>query len=94
MIHTVRTAAWDAKNRFNLPETLPLNWDDLASAIASGRPGDPAKLRSEIAQLAAATADPDLTAKVEAAVKKAADDAAQLARIKDRLSAKLAQKES
>lgn len=94
VIHTVRTAAWDAKNRFSLPPTLPLNWDDLAAAIAAGRPAEPAKLREEVAALAASIGDADLTAKVDAAVEKVGEDAAALARIKDRLSAKIAQKES
>lgn len=94
VIHTVRTAAWDAKNRFDLPETLPLSWEDFAKAVAARRPDDPAKLRTDITTLAASIGDPELGGKIEAAVVKAGDDAAALARIKDRLSAKLAQKES
>jgi hypothetical protein len=94
VLRTQETATYKAKNRHSLPPTLPLSWDDLAAAIAASRPADPAKLRSEIAELAKAVADGDLTAKVESAVAKARDDASQLARIKDRLSAKLAQKEA
>lgn len=29
IIHTRRTAAYDAGNRYSLPETLPLSWDDF-----------------------------------------------------------------
>lgn len=33
VLHTERTAAFDAKNRFNLPEQLPLNWRELETAM-------------------------------------------------------------
>lgn len=94
VLRTQETATYKAKNRHSLPPTLPLNWDDLAAAIAAGRPAEPAKLRTEIATLAASVGDAELGGKIEAAVAKAGEDAAVLARIKDRLSAKIAQKES
>jgi len=34
---TQRTAAYDAKNRFNLPEQLPLSWRDLEAAMTKGK---------------------------------------------------------
>jgi len=34
---TSRTAAYDAKNRFNLPELLPLSWRELEAAMQAGR---------------------------------------------------------
>ena len=61
--------------------------------VAAGRPAHPAKLRDEIVSLLAAIDDAELITKVDAALKKAGDDAAALARVKDRLTAKLAQKE-
>jgi len=98
VLHTVRTAAWDAKNRYDLPETLPLNWEDFAKAVAAREPGDPGKLREEIASLVAALegAPPELFDRpaFEKALAAATNDAAKLAQIKDRLSAKLAQKGS
>lgn len=33
---TRHTAAYDAKNRFNLPETLPLKWRELEAAMREG----------------------------------------------------------
>lgn len=36
VLHTVRSAAFDAKNRFNLPEQLPLNWRELEKAMQEG----------------------------------------------------------
>lgn len=32
-LHTAHTAAYDAKNRFNLPEELPLSWPELETAM-------------------------------------------------------------
>lgn len=86
VVHTQRTAAWDAKNRYDLPPTLPLDWDAFAAAVAAHKPADPAKLRERIAGLLTG-ATPDLTQRVNAAVAKAADNAAMLARIADKLTA-------
>lgn len=36
VVHTARTAAWDAKNRYSLPPTLPLSYADYAEARAAG----------------------------------------------------------
>jgi len=33
VLHTQWSPAWDAKNRMNLPDVLPLDWDALQSAI-------------------------------------------------------------
>jgi len=33
VMHTTWSPAWDAKNRLNLPEVLPLEWDALEQAI-------------------------------------------------------------
>lgn len=89
IIHTQRTAAWDAKNRHDLPETLPLDYHEFAAAVAAHRPQDPGKLRERIAAMLEAVDDADLRAKVEETVAKAPNDAAHLARVANRLSAKL-----
>lgn len=47
VIHTERTAAWDAKNRWNLPPELALNYADYAEARLKGEAADPEELRSE-----------------------------------------------
>lgn len=36
VLYTERRAAFDAKNRYNLPPKMPLSWDELESAIAKG----------------------------------------------------------
>lgn len=90
IVCTVRTAAYDAKNRHSLPETLPLSWEDYAAALAVGAPADPATLADECRRKAA-----ELGGEVEAfattyiATHPAARD---LARLNDRLNAKLAER--
>lgn len=86
VVHTQRTAAWDAKNRYDLPPTLPLDWQAFSDAVAAHKPADPSKLRERITKLLEG-ADADLRARVEAATTKAWDDAAKLARIADKLTA-------
>ena len=41
LIYTVEKPAFVAKNRYGLPESLPLSWDAFASAIASSAPQVP-----------------------------------------------------
>lgn len=93
VIHTQRRAAFDAKNRYDLPETLPLDWDAFAEAVAAHRPGDPAIIKQRIESMLV-TADDALKAKVAAALKSAGDDAAELARIANKLSASVVNKET
>lgn len=47
VIHTERTAAWDAKNRYALPSELPLSYTDYAEARAACEPADPVALWAE-----------------------------------------------
>lgn len=45
VMHAQRAAAWDAKNRFGLAETLPMQWEPLApifSAAGGGKSSAPA----------------------------------------------------
>lgn len=92
LIHTRRTAAWDAKNRYSLPETLPLNYDDYAAARVARQPADPAALKEAIAAKLAELADEAVNAKVQPLLEAAGDNAEQLANIDNRLSATLRQR--
>lgn len=94
VLHTERAAAWDAGNRYDLPPELPFSWEDFAAAMAARRPADPARLIEAIQALAMEIGDQELSGKAAEALKKAGTNAAQLARIKDRLAAKAAQKEA
>lgn len=86
LIHTQRRAAFDAKNRYDLPEVMPLDWDTFAEAVAAHRPADPAQLKARIAELLAGASD-DIRTRVTAALSKVGDNAAELARIADKLAA-------
>ncbi len=88
VVHTQRTAAWDAKNRYDLPPTIPLDFSAFADAVKAQAPLDPEKLYERIDALLS-SADAELEAKVRAAVQKAQGNAAQLARIADTLAARL-----
>lgn len=86
IVHTQRTAAFDAKNRYDLPQTLPLDWAAFAAAVKAQTPVDPQKLKERIAMLLL-NANDDVMSRVTAAVDKAGNNAAQLARIADQLAA-------
>lgn len=86
VMHTQHRGAFRAKNRYDLPETLPLDWHAFADAVKRQAPAEPARLKARIESLLA-SADEALTARVRAAVDKAQGDAAQLARIADHLAA-------
>jgi hypothetical protein len=86
LIYTTRCAAYDAKNRSGLPESLPLSWDAFAAALAGETPDT---WRTRIVGLLAGAPEA-LRARVDAAVVKAGDDAAQLARIHNALSVQVA----
>lgn len=66
---TQRTAAYDAKNRHDLPAELPLDWQSFAAALAQR----PAAIQGELdAELARAT--DDVGARVRKALEAAGDD--------------------
>jgi hypothetical protein len=87
VVHTTRTAAYDSKNRYDLPEKLPLDWDAFTEAAAARRPADPATLRSRIDALLGETGDDSLIERVTKAVEAAGDDAVRLAKIENKLAA-------
>lgn len=87
VVHTQRTAAWDAKNRYDLPEKLPLDWDAFAEAVAAHRPAEPAALRKRIEALLSQTTDDALIERVTTATTAAGEDAVKLAKIENKLAA-------
>lgn len=50
IVHTQRRDAFDAGNRYNLPETIPLSWDDFWGGVVANTE-NVAKLRAEIEEL-------------------------------------------
>lgn len=51
IVHTSHSAAWDAKNRFNLPSEMPLDMATILSAVETGSPDEPEKIIAEIKEL-------------------------------------------
>lgn len=86
VLYTTRTAAYDAKNRFSLPRTLPLSWADFEKATLVGQ--DPAALLAAVKEHAVKLGAPDQEA-VAAAIGRANGDANKLAQLLSWVNAKL-----
>lgn len=89
IVSTQRTAAWDAKNRYALPEMLPLNYDDYARAKVDRAPRSTLELQLAITAKLGELGDAEVTAKVTALVELANGDASELSKIDNRLTATL-----
>lgn len=88
VLHTVRTAAYDAKNRYDLPEVMPLDYGAFAEAVKAHAPADPLTLVADIEKMLE-SADETLAKAVRETVAIAAGNASKLAQIANRLKAKL-----
>lgn len=82
VVHTERRAAWDAKNRYGLPEQLPLSWADFDVACGAGETRI-LELREQLKAAMGNNADPKLVAWVEST-----NDANKLGEALNRLTAK------
>jgi hypothetical protein len=91
VLHTERTAAFDAKNRHSLPPTLPLSWPDYETAAKAEQVAPPEALKEEIKQKAAELGGELEKAVLETAAK-AGDNAQHLAVLLNRVNAKLAER--
>lgn len=91
IVYTERTAAYDAKNRFSLPDELPLSWADFYAAVETGAVAPVADLQSEIARKAALLGG-DLEKMIAETVAKAGNNAESLARINNKVNAKIAER--
>lgn len=79
LVYTVRTAAYDAKNRHNLPESLPLGWADYDAACTQGAAANEAvrvAIREKAERLDDATKE-----KALGALGRAGDDPEKLAQL-------------
>lgn len=93
VIHTERGAAWDAKNRHNLPPTIALDYAEYAAARDANRVASPEALEKEALDLVAEWApSAEDKAKFDPVFQTAKGDAGKLARIVDRLKTKVAEK--
>lgn len=89
LLRVERRAAYDAKNRFGLTESVPLSWADFDEATR--REVDVEALTAEVLRKAKELG-PELEAAVVATVTKAAGNAASLITINNRINARLAEK--
>lgn len=90
-LHTLREGAFDAKDRYGLPERLPLSWDDFWSAYEAGQPADPAALEAACREKAAQLGGEDGQKAIEYLARNKGN-AIALAQLNDRLNAKLGER--
>ncbi len=50
-LHTQKTPVFVAKNRFDLPERLPISWTEYQQAMSAHKPADPVELMKHAKQL-------------------------------------------
>lgn len=93
IVSTQRCAAWDAKNRYSLPETLPLDFAAYAEAVKAQRVAPAEDLVKTITERLGEL-DEGTRNKVNKALGAAAGNPPELARILNKVNALVAQKET
>ncbi|RKI08309.1 ATP-binding protein [Corallococcus sp. AB030] len=88
LIYTTRTAAYDAKNRGDLPEFMPLSWADFMAALEAHQPADPKALEAAIREKAEQLPE-EHKRNALAAIERAGGDAVKLAKLNDWTNARL-----
>lgn len=83
-LYTTRRASFDAKNRYGLPEVLPLEWAAFEAAALA--PKDPAELRARVEELCGQVPS-DIAAKARAYAAERATDVPRLVELINRLRA-------
>lgn len=76
-VYTTRDAAYDAKNRYGLPERMPLSFGDLNSAVERGAPADCGELTKVIEEMLTSLRDEDAN-KAKDSLKRVGNDATKL----------------
>lgn len=80
---TQKMPAYVAKNRFSLPEKLPLNWADYEQAMANFKPANPEELIAHAEELIAKLEPESQKAATEALSKISKNDSSTLAKFVD-----------
>jgi hypothetical protein len=93
VVHTQRRAAWDAKNRYSLPETMPLDFGELAKGIEAHESISPEKLIEAIKETAAKLGG-EMEKETLASLGRVGQDAVKLAALNNWATAKLQEKAS
>ena len=89
IVCTQRSAGWDAKNRYGLPDVMPFDMPTILEAIKAGNGagGDSAKdIADEIREIYEGLSD-EKKAKIDADIEKNGEDAAAMARTLNRVRA-------
>lgn len=81
LLYTQRCAAWDAGNRYGLPEVIPFSWTEFETAVQAGTPADSAKLTELLLNIAGEL--PEQKAHIESAIERANGDGTKLAQLLD-----------
>jgi hypothetical protein len=92
VVYTEHRPAWDAKNRYDLPYEMPLNWEEFERAARAGS-ANGEKLMAEIEKLMA-ECKPELQERAKAAIARASGDSRKLAQLADFLRAKISESEA
>ncbi len=90
LIHSERSASFDAKNRYGLPPTLPLSWSAFDEAVRASQPSDPKTLLEEIQRKTAALSMAEQE-KVTSAIGRAKGEAVKLSQLNDYVNARVAE---
>lgn len=88
LLNTERTAAFDAKNRYGLPPTIPISWDEFAAGMAAQQPASAADLLAQIEETGKRL-NPEQSKNLKGMVARAAGDAQKLALALDWAGAKI-----
>ena len=89
LLHTEWCAAFDAKNRFDLPPALPLDWQSFEEAARAHVPADPERLKAELAELLPRLPESEQPRLLDAISGWAGNDAARLAQLADKARGKV-----
>jgi len=92
VVYTEHRPAWDAKNKYNLPYEMALDWEEFEQATRAGAL-DVEKVMVEIKQLID-RANPKLQDRAKAAIERAGNDTRKLCQLVDFLKTKLAESEA
>lgn len=87
LIYTNRTAAYDAGNRYNLPDSLPLDWAEFAAAVDAGQSADPQVLIEEITRKAKEIGG-EIEKQTAASLERVGSDAVKLAKLNSWVNSK------
>jgi hypothetical protein len=88
VIKTTHSAAWDAKNRYGLPEEIPLDWSAFDAAAKAGSVGVTKALLEEV-QILLETVPEKTKAEGAASLERVKDNPAKLTQLRDWLKSKV-----